>query len=113
MEERVMGDTGMRVSATGLGTLTWGRDTDEHEAREQLEIFLDAGGTVIDTAATYGDGAAEELLGDFIKDVVPRPELVIVTKAGVRSEEHTSELQSRGHLVCRLLLEKKKYNMLH
>src|SRR5690625_6862282 len=28
----------------------------------------------------------------------------------VRSEEHTSELQSRGHLVCRLLLEKKKYN---
>src|SRR5437870_10070100 len=28
-----------------------------------------------------------------------------------RSEEHTSELQSRGHLVCRLLLEKKKKNM--
>src|SRR5690625_6975171 len=28
----------------------------------------------------------------------------------VRSEEHTSELQSRGHLVCRLLLEKKKNN---
>src|SRR5207253_7957877 len=27
-----------------------------------------------------------------------------------RSEEHTSELQSRGHLVCRLLLEKKKKN---
>src|SRR5690625_371446 len=30
--------------------------------------------------------------------------------AVVRSEEHTSELQSRGHLVCRLLLEKKKHN---
>src|SRR5690625_5350235 len=29
----------------------------------------------------------------------------------MRSEEHTSELQSRGHLVCRLLLEKKKKNM--
>src|SRR5690625_7123768 len=28
-----------------------------------------------------------------------------------RSEEHTSELQSRGHLVCRLLLEKKKHNV--
>src|SRR5690625_6293042 len=28
---------------------------------------------------------------------------------GYRSEEHTSELQSRGHLVCRLLLEKKKH----
>src|SRR5437660_3334154 len=30
-----------------------------------------------------------------------------------RSEEHTSELQSRGHLVCRLLLEKKKKNTIH
>src|SRR5690625_5327524 len=30
-----------------------------------------------------------------------------------RSEEHTSELQSRGHLVCRLLLEKKKYNEIY
>src|SRR5690625_5748999 len=30
-----------------------------------------------------------------------------------RSEEHTSELQSRGHLVCRLLLEKKKPNLVH
>src|SRR5690625_3772475 len=32
----------------------------------------------------------------------------VPTAAGFRSEEHTSELQSRGHLVCRLLLEKKK-----
>src|SRR5437870_2279076 len=32
----------------------------------------------------------------------------VITGAGQRSEEHTSELQSRGHLVCRLLLEKKK-----
>src|SRR5690625_6635884 len=32
----------------------------------------------------------------------------VVSQVLVRSEEHTSELQSRGHLVCRLLLEKKK-----
>src|SRR5207253_9845266 len=31
-------------------------------------------------------------------------------RQNARSEEHTSELQSRGHLVCRLLLEKKKQN---
>src|SRR5690625_3871178 len=84
MEERVMGGTGMRVSATGLGTLTWGRDTDEHEAREQLEVFLDAGGTLIDTAASYGSGAAERLLGSFIGEVADRHEIVIATKAGVR-----------------------------
>src|SRR5690625_6371225 len=37
-------------------------------------------------------------------------ELLYGTGARIRSEEHTSELQSRGHLVCRLLLEKKKSN---
>src|SRR5215208_8185415 len=38
----------------------------------------------------------------------PRPS---TSRSGARSEEHTSELQSRGHLVCRLLLEKKKKNV--
>src|SRR5690625_6793479 len=37
-----------------------------------------------------------------------RTQPVATTAAAARSEEHTSELQSRGHLVCRLLLEKKK-----
>src|SRR2546422_1392345 len=37
-------------------------------------------------------------------------ELAFIERKGVRSEEHTSELQSRLHLVCRLLLEKKKKN---
>src|SRR5690625_6886273 len=36
---------------------------------------------------------------------------VHASRKRMRSEEHTSELQSRGHLVCRLLLEKKKYNI--
>src|SRR3712207_6950086 len=36
------------------------------------------------------------------------PELIVATGPGVRSEEHTSELQSRQYLVCRLLLDKKK-----
>src|SRR5437870_11098690 len=46
-----------------------------------------------------------ELLDVVEREVVPRE-----VEHGVqqRSEEHTSELQSRGHLVCRLLLEKKK-----
>src|SRR5437870_9845593 len=34
-------------------------------------------------------------------------------RGALRSEEHTSELQSRGHLVCRLLLEKKNYNLVN
>src|SRR5690625_6369776 len=42
------------------------------------------------------------------------PEATTIPETGtVKSEEHTSELQSRGHLVCRLLLEKKKKDMAH
>src|SRR5690554_7345423 len=37
-----------------------------------------------------------------------RPTEIIYAEGNYRSEEHTSELQSRPHLVCRLLLEKKK-----
>src|SRR5437870_8056066 len=45
-------------------------------------------------------------------DQMVRGQLVadVIAVIGTRSEEHTSELQSRGHLVCRLLLEKKKTN---
>lgn len=86
-----MGTSGLRVSALGLGTMTWGRDTDEHEASEQLEAFLDAGGTLVDTAASYADGAAEELLGALLGTVVPREDVVLCTKAGAR--------RTRGGLV--------------
>lgn len=67
----------------GLGTLTWGRDTDQHEAADQLRDFVDAGGTLIDTAAAYGDGAAEELLGSLLGEVVEREELVVCTRSGI------------------------------
>lgn len=73
----------MRVSRLGLGTMTWGRDTDEHEAREQLEAFVEAGGTLVDTAASYGDGHSERVLGGLLEAVVPRSDLVVATKAGV------------------------------
>ncbi len=84
MDERVLGATGLRVSAIGLGTLTWGRDTDQEAAAELLRRFVEAGGTLVDTAATYGDGAAELVLGGFIGQVVERDDLVLCTKGGVR-----------------------------
>src|SRR2546422_2977954 len=57
----------------------------------------------LNVAASLLDYAAKVAVG-FL--VVP----VLVSGLGRRSEEHTSELQSRLHLVCRLLLEKKKKN---
>ena len=85
MEHRKLGSTGLRVSSVGLGTMTWGRDTDELEARDQLDVFLDAGGTLVDTAASYCEGSAEEVVGALMTDHVDRRELVLVSKAGVRT----------------------------
>jgi aryl-alcohol dehydrogenase-like predicted oxidoreductase len=94
VEERFVGRSGLRVSRLGLGTLTWGRDTDEREAAEQLGLFLDAGGTLVDTAASYGDGASESLIGELLSGAVPREELVLCTKAGVARRGRESRVDT-------------------
>jgi aryl-alcohol dehydrogenase-like predicted oxidoreductase len=103
MQQRFLGATGLAVSRLGLGTMTWGRDTDEHEAREQLVAFVDAGGTLLDTAAGYTDGDSERLIGRLLGDVVPRDEVVLATKAGVGRRRGTRFTNaSRGHLIASL-----------
>jgi len=82
MQQRRLGRSGLRVSRLGLGTWLWGKDTDEHEARDQLVAFVESGGTLVDTAAGYGAGLSEEILGSLLDDVVDRDELVVATKAG-------------------------------
>jgi aryl-alcohol dehydrogenase-like predicted oxidoreductase len=103
MQQRAVGATGLTVSRLGLGTMTWGRDTDEHEARDQLIAFAEAGGTLVDTAAGYGDGASEELIGTLIGDVVARDEIVLATKAGIsRRTGQRETYASRGRLLTEL-----------
>jgi aryl-alcohol dehydrogenase-like predicted oxidoreductase len=103
MQRRFLGRTGLEVSRLGLGTLTWGRDTDRHEARDQLAAFVEAGGSLLDTAAGYGDGAAEELIGSLLGDVAAREDLVIATKAGIGRGRGNREVNaSRGYLVSAL-----------
>lgn len=100
MQQRTLGRTGLAVSRLGLGTMTWGRTTDEHEAREQLTAFVEAGGTLVDTAAGYGDGASESLLGRLLPEVAEREEIVLATKAGIsrRTGERVTNV-SRGSLL--------------
>ena len=94
MEESLVGRSGLRVSRLGLGTLTWGRDTDEHEAADQLKQFVDAGGTLVDTAAVVRrrgrGGAARPAPGS----VVPRSELVVCTKAGMSRRDGVRRLDT-------------------
>jgi aryl-alcohol dehydrogenase-like predicted oxidoreductase len=87
MQQRYVGNSGLRVSSLSLGTMSWARETDEQDASELLRTFVDAGGTLIDTAASYADGQAEALLGSMLGDVVSRSEVVISTKAGISTSD--------------------------
>ena len=87
MELRKAGATGLSLSRLGLGTMTWGRDTDEHEAADQARAFLEAGGNFIDTAAVYGNGDSEKVVGGLIGSLVKRNEVVIATKAGITIQD--------------------------
>jgi aryl-alcohol dehydrogenase-like predicted oxidoreductase len=82
MEMRQVGASGLQVSRLGLGTLTWGRDTTTEQASGLLEMFREAGGTLIDTAAAYGAGDAERLVGRLLAETGGRDEMVVATKAG-------------------------------
>ncbi|MDA0217708.1 MAG: aldo/keto reductase [Actinobacteria bacterium] len=103
MEIRRLGTSGLYVSRIALGTMTWGRDTNEHEAADQLRAFLDAGGNFIDTSAIYGDGDSERVIGGFINTLIPRDEIIIGSKAGISFREGERKIDnSRGSLLSDL-----------
>lgn len=80
---RRAGKSGLELSRLGLGTMTWGRDTDAHEAADQCRAFIEAGGNFLDTAATYGDGDSERVIGGLLGTLFQRSDVAIATKAGV------------------------------
>jgi aryl-alcohol dehydrogenase-like predicted oxidoreductase len=81
MEQRTLGHSGLTVSRLALGTMSWGDVTDAEEAANQLVAFVDAGGTLIDTADVYNDGETERILGKILEEVVPREDIILATKA--------------------------------
>src|SRR3954452_3926619 len=102
MEQRRLGATGLYVSRLALGTMTWGRDTDEDDASSQVKAFIEAGGTMIDTADVYVDGESEKILGRLLQGVVRRQDVVIATKAVSRRGETRDRDASRRHLLAAL-----------
>ena len=98
MELRRLGRSGLQVSRLALGTMTWGRDTDEHEARDQLLAFVEQGGTLVDTADVYADGLSEQIVGRLVAEV-GRDSVVIATKAVSRGGAARRFDASRGHLL--------------
>ncbi|MFM2160892.1 MAG: hypothetical protein RLZZ383_404 [Pseudomonadota bacterium] len=87
MKRRPLGRTGIEVSEIGLGTMTWGEQNTREEAFEQLDVAIDAGVNLIDTAEMYPvapraetQGATERILGEWLSRSGRRADVVIATK---------------------------------
>ena len=82
MDYRTLGNSGCAVSTLCLGTMTFGSETDEAGSHDQLDRFVAAGGTLVDTADVYSGGASEEIIGRWLgkQSATVRDQVVLATK---------------------------------
>jgi aryl-alcohol dehydrogenase-like predicted oxidoreductase len=106
MEQRQLGVSGLRVSALTLGTMTFGGTgnfanvgtTDVEGARRHIDLCLEAGVTLIDTADVYSDGASEEILGKALAG--RRDDVLVATKVRFPMGSGANEAGlSRHHVI--------------
>ncbi len=107
MEYRQLGRSGLRVSTLTLGTMTFGGAdgfsavgaTDVEGARRQVDLCLDAGVNLIDTADVYSGGLAEEITGQVIKG--RRESLLLSTKVRMSMGQGPNDAGlSRQHIIA-------------
>jgi aryl-alcohol dehydrogenase-like predicted oxidoreductase len=106
MDYRQLGSSGLRVSALTLGTMTFGGQgnfakvgsTDVATARRQVDMCVDAGINLIDTADVYSRGASEEIVGEVLAG--RRDQLLLATKVRMRMGDGPNmEGLSRHHVI--------------
>ncbi len=106
MEYRPLGNSGLQISALTLGTMTFGGqgnfakvgDTDLAGATRQIDMCLDAGVNLIDTADIYSTGRSEEIVGEAVQN--KRNDVLLATKVRMRmGEGPNDEGLSRHHVI--------------
>jgi len=101
VEYRTLGYGGCSVSSLALGTMTFGRESDQAGSFAQLDLFIEAGGTLVDTADVYSDNRSEEIIGRWLAD---RPsavtgQVVLATKGRFPTGDGPNDVGlSRRHL---------------
>ena len=80
MEYSNLGDTDLRISSLGLGCVTFGREIDESASFEMIDRALAVGINFLDTAEVYGQGASEQVLGEYFQVTGRRDRFVLATK---------------------------------
>jgi aryl-alcohol dehydrogenase-like predicted oxidoreductase len=107
MDYRFLGRSGFKVPALGFGAGTFGGkgplfsawgNSDERDAKRLIDLCLDAGVNLFDTADVYSDGASETILGAAIKG--RRNQVILSTKLTLRSGQSPNDVgASRAHLM--------------
>jgi aryl-alcohol dehydrogenase-like predicted oxidoreductase len=109
MEHRTLGHSGLRISALALGTMTFGGrgnfaavgDTGVDGAERQIDMALDAGVDLIDTADVYSTGHSEEIIGEVLDRAGRRDRVLLATKARMPMGERANDAGlSRHHLIA-------------
>ena len=107
MDYRQLGRSGLKVSALTLGTMTFGGrsvfakvgSTDARSAARQLDLCLDAGVNLVDTANVYSEGVSEEIVGEIVRG--RRDRVLLATKARMAMGDGPNDAGlSRHHLIA-------------
>jgi aryl-alcohol dehydrogenase-like predicted oxidoreductase len=80
MEYRNLGRTGVQTSVLCLGTANFGNPTAEETAQQMMQMALDAGINIVDTANSYNSGESERIIGRFLKETGQRNQVFLTTK---------------------------------
>ena len=97
MEYRLLGRSGLQVSAVALGTMNFGRPTEKEEAYRIVDAAVDAGINLIDCADIYAGGESERILGEAFKRNGKRPEVLITSKVFNRMGPGPNDLGLSKH----------------
>ncbi len=95
-----LGRSGLRVSPLSLGTMTfgteWGWGSEEVQAREMFDRYVDQGGNFVDTANLYTGGKSEQMVGKFISEKKLRDRIVLATKFTINTEQGNPNTGGNG-----------------
>ena len=105
MDYRTLGHSGCAVSSFCLGAMTFGLETDEAGAHQQLDRFVEAGGTLVDTADVYNGGTSEEIIGRWFaaRPAAVTDRVVLATKGRFATDDSPNGLGLSARHLTRAL----------
>ena len=120
MEYRYLGRSGLKVSVLTMGTMTFGGSaqvghTDQADANRQIDLCLDAGINLLDTANVYNAGVSEEMVGAALAENGRRARALVATKVRFKMGDGPNEVGlSRHHIIaqCKASLKRLRTDVI-